>query len=96
MTTGSLAAAMLFSASQHIPPVSAPSPTTATTCRLRWPVNSNALDNPSEYDSAAEAWLDSTQSWSLSVRDGYPERPPLERKVSKSAARPVSILCTYA
>ena len=34
MTTGrSLAVAMLFSASQHIPPVSAPSPTTATTLR---------------------------------------------------------------
>jgi len=28
-----LVAAMLFRASQHIPPVSAPSPTTATTCR---------------------------------------------------------------
>ena len=33
MTTGRLLAAMLLSASQHMPPVSAPSPTTATTCR---------------------------------------------------------------
>ena len=37
---------MLLSASQHMPPVSAPSPTTATTCRLRWPLSSNALAKP--------------------------------------------------
>jgi hypothetical protein len=33
---------------------------------LRWPVSSNALASPSAYDSAALAWLDSTQSCSLS------------------------------
>ena len=38
---------MLFSASQHMPPVSAPSPTTATTWRLRCPVSSKALARPS-------------------------------------------------
>ena len=37
---------MLFSASQHIPPVSAPSPTTATTGR-RSPRTSKALATPS-------------------------------------------------
>ncbi len=47
MTTGRvLSAAMLLSASQHMPPVSAPSPTTATT--VRWePVSWNALARPS-------------------------------------------------
>ncbi len=77
-----------------MPPVSAPSPTTATTCRLRCPVSSNALARPSAYDNAALAWLDSTQSCSLSARDGYPDSPPFLRKLSKSWQRPVNILCT--
>ncbi|SKV94418.1 Uncharacterised protein [Mycobacteroides abscessus subsp. abscessus] len=41
------AAAMLLRASQHMPPVMAPSPTTATTWRRRCPVSSNALASPS-------------------------------------------------
>ena len=40
------------------------------------------------------AWLDSTQSCSLSARLGYPDNPSFLRSVSKSAQRPVTILCT--
>ena len=43
----SLAAAMLFSASQAIPPVSAPSPITATTVRSGSPRSLYALASPS-------------------------------------------------
>ncbi len=45
-TTCRLEDAMLFRASQHMPPVSAPSPTTATTGR-RSPRTSKALASPS-------------------------------------------------
>jgi hypothetical protein len=39
---------MLFSASQHMPPVSAPSPTTATTSAVAArPESANALASPS-------------------------------------------------
>ena len=48
ITSGrSLAPAMLFSASQAIPPVSAPSPMTATTVRSRSLRRANALAIPS-------------------------------------------------
>jgi hypothetical protein len=46
ITNGFFAPAMLLSASQHMPPVSAPSPTTATTWR-RSPRSANALAIPS-------------------------------------------------
>ena len=61
---------MLFSASQAIPPVSAPSPMTATTrCRLAAsPRSSKALARPSAQDSEVEAWEFSTTSCSLSAR----------------------------
>ena len=52
---------MLFSASQAIPPVSAPSPITAATCRFS-PRIENALASPSAYDSAVEACEFSTTS----------------------------------
>ena len=57
---------MLLSASQHMPPVSAPSPTTATTCRCS-PRSAYALASPSAYDSAVEACEFSMMSCSLSA-----------------------------
>ncbi len=68
---------MLFSASQAIPPVSDPSPTTATTCR--WgssPPHSSPLAMPSAHASAVEACEFSMTSCTLSDRAGYPDRPP--------------------
>ena len=69
MTSWFFAEAMLLSASQHIPPVSAPSPTTATTCRSS-PRSAKALDRPSAYDRAVEACEFSIRSCSLSARLG--------------------------
>jgi hypothetical protein len=65
----SLAAAMLFSASQAMPPVSAPSPMTATTCPPS-PRTARALARPSAQPSEVEAWLFSMTSCSDSSRDG--------------------------
>src|SRR5271154_174256 len=71
MTTGrSRPAAIVLSASQLMPPVSEPSPTTATTARSDSPLIANALASPSAYESAVEAWEFSTQSCGLSERDG--------------------------
>ncbi len=62
---------MLFSASQAIPPVSAPSPMMPTTARLPCsPVRANALAIPSAYDRAVEAWLFSMTSCGDSAREG--------------------------
>ena len=61
--------AMLFSASQAMPPVNAPSPTTTTTVRSS-PRRRNPLARPSAQDKAVEAWEFSTQSCSDSERDG--------------------------
>ena len=60
---------MLLSASQAIPPVSAPSPITATTWR-RCPVSAYARASPSAHDSEVDAWLFSTWSCALSARLG--------------------------
>jgi hypothetical protein len=68
-TLRSRPAAMLFSASQAMPPVSAPSPTTATTWRC-CPVRAYALASPSAHDREVDAWLFSTWSCSLSARLG--------------------------
>ncbi|SFY52817.1 hypothetical protein STEPF1_06090 [Streptomyces sp. F-1] len=71
MTSGSvLSAAMLFSASHVIPPVRAPSPTTATTERSRRPASRSALAMPSAQLRAAEACWFSTMSWGDSARLG--------------------------
>ena len=61
-----LAIAMLLSASQAMPPVSAPSPITATTWRSS-PLIAYALASPSAYDREVEAWEFSTMSWSDSA-----------------------------
>ena len=68
-TLRSWPAAMLFSASQAIPPVSAPSPITATTWRC-CPVSAYARASPSAQDSEVDAWLFSTWSCALSARLG--------------------------
>ncbi len=65
----SRAAAMLLSASQAMPPVSAPSPMTATTWSSR-PSTSLALASPSAQPSTVEAWLFSMTSCSDSAREG--------------------------
>ena len=56
--------AMLLSASQAIPPVSAPSPTTATTVRSVSPRSRKPRASPSAQLSAVEAWEFSIQSCS--------------------------------
>ena len=61
---------MLFSASQDMPPVSAPSPTTTTTWRSFWPVSENPREIPSPQESAVEACEFSMTSCSLSKRLG--------------------------
>ncbi len=84
---------MLLMASQAIPPVSAPSPMTATVCRLRWPRTTRPAAMPWAHDSDVEACEFSTTSCSDSARLGYPERPPSLRRAEKSR-RPVSSLWT--
>ncbi len=68
-TLRSRPAAMLLSASHAMPPVSAPSPITATTWRC-CPVSAYARASPSAQDSDVDAWLFSTWSCSLSARLG--------------------------
>ena len=65
-----LSSEMLFSASHVMPPVSAPSPTTATTWRSCWPVISKAFEMPSAHDSELDACELSTMSCSDSERCG--------------------------
>ena len=65
-----LSSEMLFNASHVMPPVSAPSPTTATTCRSCWPVISNAFEMPSAHDRELDACELSTMSCSDSDRWG--------------------------
>ena len=85
--------AMLFSASQAIPPVSAPSPMTATVVRSVSPCSARPLAMPSAHDSDDDACELSTTSCSDSARLGYPDIPPRVRSPEKSC-RPVSSLCT--
>ena len=61
---------MLFAASQVMPPVMAPSPTTTTVVRSFWPVSAKAREMPSAQDSDDEACEDSTTSCSDSPRSG--------------------------
>ncbi len=80
-----LSSLMLLSASQVIPPpVRAPSPTTATTCRSSCPVISKAREMPSAQDSELDACDDSTMSCSLSGAlrvAGEPAAAPEPREV---------------
>ena len=88
-----LSSEMLLSASQVMPPVSAPSPTTAMTCLSSWPVIWKAREMPSAQLRELEACELSTMSWTDSARCGYPARPLVLRRREKSW-RPVRSLCT--
>ncbi len=81
-------------ASQAMPPVSAPSPITATTCE-RDPDCRIASASPSAalMDVVACPVLKASQG--LSSRFGNPLKPPSWRKLAKRSRRPVSILCAY-
>ena len=61
---------MLLRASQAIPPVIAPSPTTATARRPVWPESWNPRAIPSAHERAVVAWEFSTTSWADSAREG--------------------------
>ena len=65
----------LFSPSYAMPPVSAPSPMTATTRFLR-PCRSRETANPSADEMEVEAWAAPKGSYSLSDRLVKPESPP--------------------
>ena len=65
-----LSSVMLLSASHVMPPVSAPSPTIATTWRSSWPVIAKAREMPSAHDSELEACELSTMSCTDSERCG--------------------------
>ena len=65
-----VSAAMALRASQATPPVSAPSPMTATTQRSCSPRTRWAFAIPSAHDSEVEAWEFSSTSCALSARDG--------------------------
>ncbi len=69
------AAAMLLSASHAMPPVSAPSPMTATVHAVD-PLRCFSREMPSAHDREVEACEFSTTSWGDSWREGYPEIPP--------------------
>ena len=94
MTRGrSVSVAMLLRASQAMPPVSAPSPMTATVCRPLSPRTRRPSAIPWAQDSELDACELSTMSWTDSARLGYPERPPCWRSPLKSW-RPVRSLWT--
>ena len=61
---------ILFKASQDMPPVSAPSPTTTTTCRSFSPCRAKPRDIPSPHESAVDACEFSMTSCTLSLRFG--------------------------
>ena len=84
----------LLIASYARPPVSAPSPMTATTVSFP-PRKSRAVAMPSAAEIDVEAWPAPNGSYSDSLRIAKPETPPPWRSVSMRSARPVSILWTY-
>ena len=65
----------LFRPSYAMPPVSAPSPMTATTRFLR-PCKSRETANPSADEMEVEAWAAPKGSYSLSERLVKPDSPP--------------------
>ena len=83
---------MLFNASQAIPPVKEPSPTTQTTVRSDCLVSIKPFAMPSLQESAVDACEFSTTSCSLSTLFGYPARPPRCLNLSKPAILPVNNL----
>ena len=88
-----LAEAMLLSASKAMPPVSAPSPMTATMLRSVSPLRWEAMAMPSAADMDVEECPTPNASYSLSKMLGNPHSPPCLRLVWNLSRRPVSILC---
>ena len=88
-----LATAMLLRASKASPPVSAPSPMTATTWCLSPPMRRAASDMPSAAEMELEAWPQAKVSYSLSSGEGKGRMPWSLRLVWKASRRPVRILC---
>ena len=91
---GRAPAAMLLSASQAMPPVSAPSPITATTCG-RCPVSASA--SREAVGPGQRRWRRgcSRRGRARSRRgSGSPTSPPVCFSRSQPSCRPVSILCT--
>ncbi len=78
-----------------MPPVKAPSPTTATRRRFR-PVRASARAKPSKAESAVLEWPTPKASKGDSSRLGNPLGPAGVRLAWKTSARSVSTLCPYA
>src|SRR3954466_8748966 len=96
ITTGESRPPAFRSASNATPPVSAPSPTTATTLPSRsspWRIASLI---PTAYDAAVEAWPAPMMSCSDSGIERNGARPRYFLIVPSSSRRPVRILCGYA
>ena len=81
----------LLSASYARPPVSAPSPSTATIASLR-PARSRAIAIPYAAETLVLAWPAPNASYSDSLRIAKPEIPPPFLSVWKRARRPVKSL----
>ena len=86
--------AMLLSASNDMPLVSAASPKTQTTFSSL-PSRSRAAAMPSAADMAVPACPAPKLSCSLSVRSAKPFSPSVVRMLRNRSFRPVSSLCTY-
>ena len=82
----------LLRPSKARPPLMAPSPITATTCLLAFPVFFAATAMPSAAEMLLEAWPHVNVSYSLSNGVGNGRTPPNLRLVKKLSRRPVRIL----
>ena len=83
----------LLMPSKASPPLIAPSPITATTCRLALSVRFAAMAIPSAADMELDACPHANVSYSLSSGDGNGRTPCSLRFVQNVSRRPVSILC---
>ena len=92
-SNGSREVPALLSASYAMPPVSAPSPMTATTWYF-WFLIVRACAMPSATETESEACPVMHGSVMLSSGFIKPHRPPYCRSVSKRSRRPVRILWT--
>jgi hypothetical protein len=82
----------LFSASNAMPALIAPSPITATAFSVS-PFSRAATAMPSTAEIEVDEWAVPKVSYSLSARRGKPEMPPSWRSVPMPSRRPVSTLC---
>ncbi len=82
----------LFSASNAMPALIAPSPITATTRRSS-PLRAAAIAMPSAAEIDVDECAVPKVSYSLSERRGKPDGPPAIRSRAIACRRPVRILC---